>query len=77
VVELDGGVHRLRAETDAMRDARLEEAGLIVLRFGNEAFLSNPNVAFDAIRRHAQSVLNPPPHPSASGAHLLPRGEKA
>ncbi|MGA0546209.1 endonuclease domain-containing protein [Brevundimonas sp. VNH65] len=76
VVELDGGVHRLRPEQDDLRDARLREAGFTVLRSANEAFLSNPNHLFAAIRRHAASLQTPPPHPSRFAAHLLPRGEK-
>jgi very-short-patch-repair endonuclease len=53
VVEVDGGVHRLREERDAARDADLRRRGFTVLRFGNEAVLRNPNVVLDAIRHHA------------------------
>ncbi|WP_339915496.1 DUF559 domain-containing protein [uncultured Brevundimonas sp.] len=53
VIELDGGVHRLREQADAERDARLAGAGFTVLRFGNETFLRNPNVVLEAIHRHA------------------------
>jgi type I restriction enzyme R subunit len=52
-IELDGGVHRLREARDAERDARLAAAGFTVLRFGNEAFLRNPNIVLEGIRRHA------------------------
>lgn len=76
VVELDGGVHRLRAAHDAARTARLEAAGFTVLRSANEAFLSKPNVLLGAIRALAALSRNPPPHPSCSASHLLPRGEK-
>lgn len=51
IIELDGGVHVLRAESDAERDAWLTAQGFTVLRFGNEAVLSNPSVVFDAVRR--------------------------
>ena len=34
VIELDGGVHRLRVEEDRIRQA--ERAGYRVLRFGND-----------------------------------------
>lgn len=61
IIELDGGIHRLREEEDKARDADLRRRGLTVLRFGNEAVLTNPNVVLDAIRRH---VDRPPPHPS-------------
>ena len=93
IVELDGGVHRLREAEDAIRDEKLRNAGFTVVRSGNEAFLSNPNRLFDAIHSHAATVrtataagpqpiaralgnVEPPPHPSGSAAHLLPRGEK-
>jgi len=54
IIELDGGVHVLRAESDAKRDGWLTaKAGFTVLRFGNEAVLRNPAVVFVAVRRHA------------------------
>ena len=76
IIELDGGVHDLRQTEDAIRDARLEAAGFVVLRFRNSAFEGNPAVVFDAIRRHRAGMLKPTPHPSGSAAHLLPQGEK-
>src|SRR5256885_15851430 len=41
IIELDGGIHRddLVAENDAIRQARLKEAGFIVLRFDNAMVL--------------------------------------
>jgi len=54
IIEADGGVHRLREEADANRDAWLAEAGYTVLRFDNSAILGNPNVVFDAVRGHAE-----------------------
>ena len=54
IIELDGGVHVLRADSDARRDGWLTaKAGFTVLRFENEAVLRNPAVLFDAIRQHA------------------------
>jgi len=54
IIELDGGVHVLRAESDAKRDGWLTaKAGFTVLRFVNEAVLRNPAVVFEAVRRHA------------------------
>ena len=76
IIELDGGVHDLREAEDAVRDARLRSAGFVVGRFRNSAFLDNPNLVLEAIRRHAAGMLNPPPHPTGSAGHLLPRGEK-
>jgi len=66
VIELDGGIHVLREAEDAARDARLTEAGFTTLRFGNEAFLRNPNVVLEAIRLHAVAIRRQPPHPSGS-----------
>ncbi len=53
VIELDGGIHDLRAEEDASRDERLAGAGFTVMRFPNGAFQTNPAVVLDAIRSHA------------------------
>jgi very-short-patch-repair endonuclease len=54
IIELDGGVHVLRTDSDARRDRWLTDvAGFTVLRFGNEAVLNNPAVLFDAVREHA------------------------
>lgn len=76
VIELDGGVHRLKEESDALRDLRITEAGFAVIRFGNETFLKNPNVVLDAIRLRAAEMGKQPPHPACSASHLLPQGEK-
>jgi very-short-patch-repair endonuclease len=75
IIELDGGVHRLREGEDALRDERLRVAGFEVLRFDNAAFENNPGVVLSAIREKARQRKEPP-QPSASGGHLLPRGEK-
>src|SRR5690606_9968439 len=56
VIELDGGVHRLREDEDALRDLRITQAGFAVIRFGAEAFLRNPNVVLDAIRLQAADM---------------------
>ncbi|MFN3814989.1 DUF559 domain-containing protein [Brevundimonas sp.] len=53
IIEVDGGVHRLREESDARRDAWLAAQGFTVLRFGNEAVLRNPNLILEAVRQHA------------------------
>ena len=62
VIELDGGVHRLREAEDARRDLDLSRRGFKVLRFGNEQVLTNPNIMLDAIVQHSRAR---PPHPSA------------
>lgn len=61
VIEVDGGVHSLREESDQARDADLLRRGFTVLRFRNEDVLINPNLVFDAIRQHADRKT---PHPS-------------
>ncbi len=53
IVELDGGVHDLRIEQDAKRDAWLTANGWTVLRFRNNAVLTNPALLFEAVRDHA------------------------
>jgi very-short-patch-repair endonuclease len=56
VIELDGGVHELKVIEDAERELRIAEAGFMVLRSGNEAFLHNPNILLDAIRLRASEM---------------------
>ncbi len=57
IVELDGGVHVLRAKSDAVRDAWLTKAGFLVLRFPNEAVLGKPDQVLEAIRQAAARKL--------------------
>ena len=64
VIELDGGVHDLRIVEDAERELLIAEAGFLVLRSDNQAFLRNPNILLDVIRRRASEMRNRPPHPS-------------
>jgi len=47
VIELDGGVHRLRVEEDRIGQA--ERAGYRVLRFGNDEVLGNVEEVLDKI----------------------------
>ena len=56
IVELDGGVHILRAEGDAFRDAWLTSNGWTVMRFSNEAVLKSPGLLFQAVRDHAAGL---------------------
>ena len=54
IIELDGGVHVLRTESDARRDGWLRaKAGFTVMRFANGAVLRNPAVLLEAVRQHA------------------------
>src|SRR5690349_15907287 len=41
IVELDGGVHKLRLERDKVRDAVLRERGYRIVRFSNEQVLAD------------------------------------
>lgn len=77
VIELDGGVHRLREERDAARDAWLGEQGFEVLRFPNEAAGRNPNLVLDAVRAVARKKhRGAPPIRLADASHLPPQGGK-
>ncbi len=53
VIEVDGGVHRLRETEDAARDERLRAAGFEVARIGNEALLNNPGLLIALVRTRA------------------------
>ncbi|WP_392353238.1 DUF559 domain-containing protein [Brevundimonas sp. LF-1] len=77
VVELDGGVHKLHEAQDVERDARLEQAGFMVLRSGNEAFLSDPNVLLGAIRLRADQMRTQPLIRLAPRATFSPEGRRA
>ena len=58
ILELDGGVHALRFESDAARDGWLTaKAGFTVLRFDNEVVLRSPAVVLDAVRAHAARTI--------------------
>ncbi len=65
VIELDGGIHRLKEDSDAERDADLHHRGFTVLRFDNGPALTNPNIVLDAIRAHADKVAGPSGTPSS------------
>ena len=76
VVELDGGHHAARAETDAHRTRSLEQAGYAVLRFWNNDVLTSPRSIGEAIlsaaRESGAMPNNPTPDPSPQGG-----GERA
>ena len=56
VVEADGGVHRLKVEEDAARDAWLKAAGFTVLRFSNEAIICTPHDILSVIAAAARKA---------------------
>ncbi len=75
VVELDGGVHRLRETEDAARDARLAVAGFVVLRETNEAFERNPNALLGRVRQlAAERRKGRPQHKHTTTHQQTPRG---
>jgi very-short-patch-repair endonuclease len=41
VIEVDGGIHNLQQETDALREKVLREMGLTIVRFGNEEVIQD------------------------------------
>ena len=53
IVEVDGGIHALRAFEDARRDAWLTSQGFTVLRFPNSQATGRPNEVLAAIREAA------------------------
>src|SRR5688572_27647278 len=61
IVELDGGIHAARVTEDAEREALLTSAGYTVLRFPNEAVLTNLSMVLEAIADAASD------HPPRSG----------
>lgn len=61
VVEVDGGVHRLTEDKDAVRDAWLVSQGFLVVRVSNEDVMSRTNAVLDQIR---EAALTPPIRPA-------------
>jgi very-short-patch-repair endonuclease len=59
VIELDGGVHKDRAEQDALRTKHLEALGYRVIRFPNQLIFSNITLVINQILLAAQES----PHP--------------
>ena len=57
VIEVDGGIHRLREAEDAVRSAWLRSRGYTVLRVSNTLVLARPHAVLALIRQHAQPSL--------------------
>lgn len=51
IVEVDGGVHRVRAHLDLLRDAHLPRAGNRVVRISSEFVIANPVAAAALVAR--------------------------
>ncbi|HEX7112186.1 MAG TPA: endonuclease domain-containing protein [Mizugakiibacter sp.] len=60
VIELDGGQHADNANADAARSAKLAEAGFRVLRFWNDAVLTQTEAVLEVILAALRAA---PPHP--------------
>lgn len=54
VIELDGGIHSKQSAYDEARTEQLQSFGYRVLRFSNEAVLSNLDTILDCIVRTAK-----------------------
>ena len=63
VIELDGGQHDWRQESDALRTRHIEAAGYRVLRFWNNDVLGN----LEGVLGEIQRALTPTPDPSPQG----------
>ncbi len=59
VIELDGGQHfsARGLEEDSIRDRRLGDAGLEVLRFDNHAVMTNTVAVLEEIRRVVAEMI--------------------
>ncbi|MEN6540524.1 MAG: endonuclease domain-containing protein [Mizugakiibacter sp.] len=68
VIELDGGQHADNADANAARSAKLAEAGFRVLRFWNDAVLTQTDAVLESVFAALGAA---PPHPGP-----LPGGER-
>jgi UDP-N-acetylmuramoylalanine-D-glutamate ligase len=71
VVELDGISH-IDSQTDALRDAWMQERGIRVVRFSNQEALSNVEGVCVAIEQIVRSTPPPNPLPQGEGESSLP-----
>ena len=64
VIELDGGQHAIKKDSDKNRDAWLKAEGFKVLRFWNNDIFQNLEGILEVIRKR---LLSPSPSPSHQG----------
>jgi len=64
VIELDGGQHAIKKDSDKNRDAWLKAEGFKVLRFWNNDIFENLEGILEVIRKR---LLSPSPDPSHKG----------
>jgi very-short-patch-repair endonuclease len=62
VIEIDGGIHNLQVEADAIRSRELEAQGCRVLRFTNEQIETDLETVLSVIQSACQSET---PRPKA------------
>lgn len=55
IIEVDGGIHRLREAEDALRTAWLHSRGYTVLRVSNAQVLARPHAVLALIRQHGRA----------------------
>ena len=74
VIEIDGGIHRLREREDERRQAAIEAMGWRVLRFGaQEALSADHLLARVTAALHADAAPSPPaPLPQAGEGRRTP-----
>jgi len=71
IVELDGGQHAVRTETDTQRTRIPEAMGYLVLRYCNNDVMQNLDGVLEDIHTALERHSPEPPHP-----HPLPSGER-
>ena len=65
IVELDGGIHKLKREADAVRDAALQARGYRTLRISNEELIRDLSAALLMIREALRNDLQFPSPPES------------
>ncbi|HET8753838.1 MAG TPA: DUF559 domain-containing protein, partial [Salinimicrobium sp.] len=60
VIEVDGNIHDLQQEQDAIRTGFINNKGFRVIRFKNEEVIGNTNIVLQKIREELEHVIIPP-----------------
>ncbi len=50
VIEIDGGIHLRRKESDQRRTSEIEKYGILLIRFTNEEIMNHTDLVLDKIR---------------------------
>lgn len=67
IVELDGGIHKLKQRSDTIRDAALQMLGYRVLRIANEDLMRDLPVVLRTIGEHCAIASSESPRPHEVG----------